>query len=128
MPGGDQTGPLGRGRMSGRAAGYCAGFGMPGYANPTPGRCFGMGFGGGRGFGGRGGGGHGWRHMYYATGLPGWALFSGYTAPNGNQAPDQKPDPEMEKQALAHQAAMMQAELDAIRQRLSELETNSEKE
>ncbi len=47
MPRGDGSGPAGAGPMTGRAAGFCAGFNMPGYANPMPcGR--GMGF--GRGF------------------------------------------------------------------------------
>ncbi|NMC44151.1 MAG: DUF5320 domain-containing protein, partial [candidate division Zixibacteria bacterium] len=72
MPRGDRTGPAGMGPMTGRGLGYCAGFGMPGYMNPAPGRGFGMGFGRGRGFGG---GGRGWRHWYYATGLPGWMRF-----------------------------------------------------
>ena len=38
MPGGDGTGPRGMGPMTGRAAGFCAGFNMPGSANPTLGR------------------------------------------------------------------------------------------
>ncbi len=125
MPRGDKTGPIGMGAMSGRAAGYCAGFGMPGYANPALGRGFGMGFGRGRGFGGRGGGGRGWRHMFYATGLPGWARFGGYAAPYGYPAPDQKPDPEMEKQALNDQAEALQSELDFIKKRLGEIETGT---
>jgi hypothetical protein len=33
MPGGDGTGPGGMGPMTGRAAGYCAGYSVPGYAN-----------------------------------------------------------------------------------------------
>ena len=37
MPRGDRTGPMGMGPMTGRAAGYCAGYGVPGYANPTTG-------------------------------------------------------------------------------------------
>jgi len=48
MPRGDGTGPLGMGPMTGRAAGYCAGYGMPGYMNPGYGRgCqnWGVGFG-----------------------------------------------------------------------------------
>ena len=63
MPGGDRTGPRGMGAMTGRTAGYCAGFGFPGYANPITGRGFGMGFGRGIGAWGRGfgGGGRGWR-------------------------------------------------------------------
>ncbi len=48
MPGGDRTGPRGLGPMTGRAAGLCAGAGVPGSMNPQPGR----GFGKGRGFGG----------------------------------------------------------------------------
>lgn len=38
MPAGDGTGPLGWGPMTGRAAGYCAGFGIPGFMNPFRGR------------------------------------------------------------------------------------------
>ncbi|MBN2030229.1 DUF5320 domain-containing protein [bacterium] len=34
MPRGDGTGPAGMGPMTGRAAGYCAGYPMPGYMNP----------------------------------------------------------------------------------------------
>ena len=37
MPAGDGTGPLGFGPMTGRAAGYCAGYPVPGYANVIPG-------------------------------------------------------------------------------------------
>jgi hypothetical protein len=37
MPGGDRTGPAGAGPMTGRAAGYCAGYGVPGYVNPAVG-------------------------------------------------------------------------------------------
>jgi len=46
MPFGDRTGPRGMGPMTGRGAGYCAGFSQPGFANPIPGRgWFGFGFG-----------------------------------------------------------------------------------
>jgi hypothetical protein len=38
MPGGDRTGPLGMGPMTGRAAGFCAGYPVPGYMNPARGR------------------------------------------------------------------------------------------
>jgi len=37
MPRADGTGPMGMGAMTGRAAGYCAGSRVPGYANPVPG-------------------------------------------------------------------------------------------
>ena len=38
MPRGDRTGPAGMGPMTGRAAGYCAGYSTPGYMNPYGGR------------------------------------------------------------------------------------------
>ncbi|MBN2270494.1 MAG: DUF5320 domain-containing protein [Sedimentisphaerales bacterium] len=38
MPYGDGTGPAGAGPMTGRAAGFCAGYPLPGYANPVLGR------------------------------------------------------------------------------------------
>ena len=123
MPRGDGTGPMGMGSMTGRGAGYCAGFGTPGYANPLPGRGFGMGFGHGRGFFGGRGGGRGWRNMFYATGLPGWMRFGWYNAPYGYQTTFVKPDPEMEKQTLRNQADALQSELDFIRKRLDEIET-----
>jgi hypothetical protein len=108
------------GAMTGRAAGYCAGFGMPGYANPVPGRSFGMGSGRGRGSGGRGfGGGRGWRHWFYATGLPGRMRSGAYAAPY------RKSDPEMEKQALKNEAEALQSELDFLKKRLSEIETGT---
>jgi len=34
MPRGDRTGPAGMGPMTGRAAGYCAGYNVPGFINP----------------------------------------------------------------------------------------------
>lgn len=112
MTGGDRTGPRGMGPMTGRGLGYCAGAGTPGYTNPTPG------FGLGRG---RGGGGHGWRHWYYATGLPGWAR-AGYP-PAWAYAPYWQPlAEEQEVEVLKEQAETLKRELDAIAQRLEELE------
>jgi hypothetical protein len=76
MPFGDGTGPMGLGPMSGRGAGFCAGFDAPGFANTMPRYPYyaygygqpgpmrpGWGYGFGRGFGrglGRGFG-RGWR-------------------------------------------------------------------
>ena len=45
MPRGDGTGRMGMGPMTGRGAGFCAGFAVPGYANPIG---YGFGFGRGR--------------------------------------------------------------------------------
>ncbi|MGB6837179.1 MAG: DUF5320 domain-containing protein [Dehalococcoidia bacterium] len=44
MPRGDRTGPVGLGPMTGRAAGYCGGYGMPGFMNPYGGRAAVRGF------------------------------------------------------------------------------------
>lgn len=118
MPGGDGTGPLGMGPMTGRAAGFCAGYGMPGYINSIPGRGFGMGFGRGRGFGGRGGG-RGWRNRFYATGIPGWAWGgASYAAPYATA-----PTKEQELDMLKGQAEQFETALGDIRKRLQELET-----
>ena len=125
MPGGDRTGPGGMGPMTGRRLGYCAGYDAPGYVNPAPGFGLGRGrgwgwWGGGRGRG-WGGGGRGWRHWYYATGIPGWARF-GY-APAWGYGPYGQPLTEtQETDLLRNQAEALKRELDAIAQRLEELE------
>lgn len=125
MPRGDRTGPGGMGPRTGRAAGYCAGFGLPGYVNPGPGMGLGMGW-------GWRGGGRGWRHMYYATGLPGW-MRSGYAwpwaAPPTYASPayaPPEPDPQQERDALKAQAEWLQEQLDGISRRMSELESKEE--
>ena len=109
MPRGDRTGPGGMGPMTGRAAGYCAGYPAPGYANPVPARGFGFGF---------GGGGRGWRHWYHATGLPRWAR--GY-APGWGYGPYAPPTGEQEADALRTQAEWLQGQLDAIQEHIKEL-------
>jgi hypothetical protein len=115
MPGGDRTGPMGRGPMTGRAAGYGGGYGAPGYMNPFPGRGFGPRF--GRGRGGWGGGGRGWRHWFYATGLPGWHR-SGWGVSTPYYAP---PTPAAEREYLEGVAESLQGQLDDIKKRLDEL-------
>ncbi len=115
MPRGDGTGPGGLGPMTGRAAGYCAGYDAPGYVNPGPGRGFGLGFGGGRG------GGWGWRHRYHATGRPGWAPF-GYAPTWAVPQAYAPPTPEQEVDLLKQQAEWLQSQLDAISKRMAELE------
>jgi hypothetical protein len=81
MPFGDGTGPMGLGPMTGRGAGFCAGFGRPGFASPMPGYPYPYGYGyltpgwPRRGYGfGRGFGrglGRGWRR-WGPYGYPGW--------------------------------------------------------
>ena len=127
MPRGNQTGPMGMGSMTGRGAGYCAGSGMPGYANDTPGRGFGGGLGRGRrsgsGFFGRGRQGRS-----YAAGRPQRMRSEGYGTPYAYPPPDRVPDPDMEKQALNNQARLLQSELDEIKKRLAKMEAETGEE
>jgi hypothetical protein len=108
------------GPMTGRGAGYCAGFGVPGFVNAMPGRGRGMGLGRGRG-----GGRHGWRHQFYATGLPFWArtAMPGVAVPMGTE-----PTVEYQTEALKAQAEQLEKSLEQIRNRITELETAQSKE
>ena len=122
MPGGDRTGPLGMGPMTGRAAGFCAGNATPGYMNPVAGRGFG---GAGRGGGfGPARGGWGRRNWFYATGLTGWQRAAQATppaAPEGSPADAAAPYGE-EIGGLKAQLEQAEAGLAALRRRLDELE------
>lgn len=60
--------------------------------------------------------------MFYATGHPGW-MRSG--APSGYPTPYEKPDPQLEKQALKNRSEALQTELELIKKRLGEVETES---
>ena len=112
--------------MTGRAAGYCAGYPAPGFMNPIPGRGFG---GGGRGFGR--GWGRGWGGRFRGFGA---APYSGvpygapYTAapnvaPYGYAVPyAAAPSPQQEADALKGQAEYLDDALAGIRKRLAELE------
>lgn len=127
MPGGDRTGPARMGPMTGRAAGYCAGYSVPGFANPI----FKPGVGFGRGFGR--GGGWGWRNWYYATGLTGWQRAA-YPYPVYQSAvPYGAPvSPAMTKEQevdiLKSQAEYLENSLEEIRKRLDELESEAKKQ
>jgi len=98
--------------MTGRAAGFCAGYGVPGFANFANGR------GGGRscGYGGR----HGHRRQFHATGLTGWqrdaAGWFGGACP-----PAVTPSPEQAMAALQQQADRLETQLTAVRQRIAQL-------
>ena len=124
MPGGNGTGPNGMGSMTGRGAGYCAGYGIPGSINPVAGRGAGFGLGRGGGFGsGRGGAfgaGRGRRLGFSATGMRGRMSYGGYAG-----VPNQNPDPESVRQALKNQADALSSELDLVKKRLSEMETET---
>ena len=131
MPGGDGTGPGGMGPMTGRAAGYCAGYAAPGFANAAGGRGFwGMGRGGGFG------GGRGRRNRFYATGMTGWQRAAvGYPAYGGAMpvaAPYAAPyapamSAEQQLDALKGQAEYFADALEGIRKQIEELEAQSKK-
>ncbi len=113
MPRGDGTGPMGMGPMTGRAAGYCAGYPVPGFMNPYGGRGMGMawGRGGGRGMGmawrrGRGGGFGGARFM---ARVPGPIAYA-------------PPNREQELEMLRDQADWLKSQMDAVNQRIDELD------
>jgi len=141
MPGGDGTGPAGMGPMTGRAAGYCAGYPVPGYMNPAHARMgwvnpipgagwggfgYGGGWGRGRGWGrgwgrGRGwGGGFGWRGGFYpAYGYPGYGYpVYGYGYPYVHEVTSQQ-----EAEMLKEQAKAMQEDINSINERIKELES-----
>jgi len=78
MPWGDRTGPMGFGPMTGRGTGYCAGYPVPGYANPWVPRWR---RGRGRGFGGRVWGFSGWgrgRGLRWGYAPYGYRPYSSY--------------------------------------------------
>ncbi len=119
MPLGDGTGPNGMGPMTGRAAGFCAGYNAPGYANPAVrGRGLARGYGRGMGYGfGRG----------RAWGRP-WGGFSpppmtpGYQ-PGPYAASYRKED---EVDMLKNQAQFFEDQLNQIKERLGELESEED--
>jgi hypothetical protein len=105
MPRGDGTGPIGMGPMTGRAAGYCAGYGVPGFMNPYGGRGLGTawGRGGGRGMA------MAWRRGFAPAPFP-----AAYAAP--------EPTREEELSALRNQADWLKAQLETVNSRLQELQ------
>jgi len=132
MPGGDGTGPGGLGPMTGRAAGLCAGYPVPGYMNPV----------GGRGYWGLGrGGGWGRRNWFYATGLTGWQragygwparggaaypyASGGAASPYGYGGVPFAPGltAQQELDGLKGQAEYLEDSLDGIKKRIEELES-----
>jgi hypothetical protein len=120
MPGGDRTGPMGLGPMTGRAAGYCAGYPVPGYMNPSGGRLglgFGRGHGRARGFA--------WRRMVVPYGAVPYAPYGGaipYAAPYDSYDTEEK-----EIELLQNQSKFLQDQLSEINNRISELELKEKK-
>jgi len=119
MPFGDGTGPAGMGPMTGKAAGYCAGYPVAGYMNPYGGRSrqnggFKVGFAEGRGSG------RGCKHRFFAIDMPG-RLRS-----NANPSEQTNPfisgfTPEQEMEQLKDQSELLKQQLDDMQTRIDEL-------
>ena len=113
MPRGDRTGPDGLGPMTGRAAGFCAGYAAPGYMNPVGGRGRGRGFGRGMGIGF-----HGRNNFYPAY---------GYGAAFPNATPYAMAMTSAQEIDMLHQQAQsLEQTLTQINQRITELEKQKE--
>ncbi|MBN1296653.1 DUF5320 domain-containing protein [bacterium] len=117
MPGGDRMGPAGMGPMTGRAAGFCAGYSVPGYANPVGGRG-GMAWGRGGGMGWGRGRGRGW----------GWGFRSvpAIPAPIAGTIPVPAPD-EYRLDSLIQQAGYFKQALETIQKQIDDLQKADKK-
>jgi hypothetical protein len=122
MPFGDGTGPRGLGPVTGRGAGYCAGYAAPGYTNYEPRWLC-------------GGGGRGWRNRNYATALTGWQRAGGGWVDAGGPygpmaAPIATPTPinrDLQLSTLKAQADNLARTLDAIKEQIEMLEAQNRK-
>jgi len=119
MPGGDRTGPVGRGPMTGRGAGFCAGYGVSGFTNPGYGA-------GGAFFGGRGR--RGRRNRFFATGVPGWQYFAGNPIPGGMSFSEQPGTPQNELDVLKGQAQYLENGLKELQARMDALASRNKTE
>ena len=117
MPGGDRTGPMGMGPRTGWGAGFCAGYGVPGFANP--------GYWRGVPFGARGG--RGRRNRFFATGVPGWQYFAGNPISGGLPFSVQ-PEQQNELDALKGQAQYLENCLKELQARMEVLASEKKTE
>ncbi len=129
MPRGDRTGPAGAGPMTGRAAGYCTGYSVPGYMNPRRGYGRGYGRGWGKGFGrgwGRGFG-RGW-YVYTPPATVQPAYPQTYPPVTQHQTPEQEVAAlENYQKDLAAEKADLEKEMNDIKARIEELKAKLEK-
>lgn len=121
MPRGDRSGPYGAGPLTGRAAGYCAGYTVPGYMNPRRGYARGFGRGWRRGFG------RGWGRGWYAY-TPHVIVQPSYPQVT---PPPQTPEQETAAlknyhEELAAEKADLEKEMDTIKDRIDELKAKLE--
>ena len=112
--------------MTGRGAGYCAGYPMPGFMNPYGGRGMGMAWGRGGGMGM----GMGWRRGWgrgWGAGAGGYAPAPYAPAPYApaGYGPTpfwSPPSREDEMETLRGQADWLKGEMETVNQRIQELE------
>ena len=107
MPRGDGTGPFGQGSMTGRGAGDCVEYLVPGCASSP---ALGRGPGGGRGAGS----GRGHRNRFCATGVPFRAC---------GPRPEQTLGPQEDVSLLKSEAERLRSMLETIERRLEQLPT-----
>ena len=122
MPRGDRTGPRGYGSMTGRAAGYCAGYPVPGFMNPI--RGYGRGL--GRGLG------RGWRRGYGRGYGRGWWTYPPvptrpqYADPTVYPPVVQPQSPEQEVAALENYQKELKAEKADLEQEMNQVKSRIE--
>lgn len=122
MPRGDGTGPDGFGPMTGRGAGYCAGYDVPGYMNPgVGGRGRGWGRGGGRHLYGWGAGARARRGGFGGRWAPPYAYVPP-VAPGAQSAPGTR---EEEIAYLKDEAKGLEDALEHIQKRIQDLSSQS---
>ncbi len=125
MPRGDGTGPMGQGSKTGRAMGYCSGYGAPGYVNPGRG-WFGAGRGGmpwgegrGRTWGGGRGRGFGRGFGRWLDAAPAYNYNSNYTSEPINSVD--------ERAYLNDQLVFLENEIGEIKKRLTQIDEEKDK-
>jgi len=130
MPGGNRTGPAGRGPQTGRGLGYCSGYNSPGF-NKAPGMGMGFGRGGGRGVGpGRGlawrrgrGGGRGYNAALYPPYAGIAPVYNPPTSWNPNISPENQVNMlKQEKEFLESEVSAISNALEEINKKISDLE------
>jgi len=118
MPGGDRTGPAGRGSMTGRGSGFCAGYEVLGFSDPNF----------RQGGAPRVRGGRGRRNRFFATGMPGWQYFTENPVPGGMSFSAQPETPQNELEVLKGQAQYLENGLKELQARMEALASGNKTE